>query len=220
MAAPPFAISTGSTLAPRDAPGAGISVRLIPIGDSITQGYLSSDKNGYRLFLHNMLWLAGFESIDFIGSMQEGDNNPDNQHQGLGGGRISGIQARMVNDSILNQHPNIALIHAGTNDMAPDPPDQPCATAPARLGDLIDTVLSSDPEAIVLVAKIIRMNSTAAQMRIQAFNDRVPNIVNVRADHGFKVKIADLSHIGSDVEELLSDGVHPTDLGYGHMAKA
>lgn len=74
----------------------GSNLRILPVGDSITVGVGSSDGNGYRLDLRNMLISAGrfnckqlrsgqgclqglAHTVDFIGSNQNGDNNADNQ---------------------------------------------------------------------------------------------------------------------------------------------
>lgn len=48
------------TLFPGNASTGGpIPLRILPLGDSLTKGYGSSDDNGYRLFLHNLLEEAG-----------------------------------------------------------------------------------------------------------------------------------------------------------------
>lgn len=45
---------------------AKIPLKILPIGDSITQGYRSSDSNGYRLDLFNDLANTGYQ-ITFVG---------------------------------------------------------------------------------------------------------------------------------------------------------
>lgn len=45
---------------------AKVSLKILPIGDSITQGYRSSDSNGYRLDLFNDLENGGYQ-ITFVG---------------------------------------------------------------------------------------------------------------------------------------------------------
>lgn len=49
--------------------GNGIELRIYPLGDSITNGYLSSDDNGYRIGLQRNL--AG-SNVNFVGSKTSG----------------------------------------------------------------------------------------------------------------------------------------------------
>lgn len=46
---------------------AKIPLKILPIGDSITQGYKSSDGNGYRLDLLNDLQNGGYE-VTYVGT--------------------------------------------------------------------------------------------------------------------------------------------------------
>ncbi|KAK3617285.1 hypothetical protein LTR56_025386, partial [Elasticomyces elasticus] len=56
----------------------GVTLRMLPLGDSITWGYLSSDGNGYRLDLENLL---DGNPVEYIGSQQSG-NMADNWNEG------------------------------------------------------------------------------------------------------------------------------------------
>ena len=58
-----------SSLEQRSNVGDGIELRILPLGDSITNGYLSSDNNGYRLPLQRDL--AGSKVL-FVGSKFSG----------------------------------------------------------------------------------------------------------------------------------------------------
>jgi lysophospholipase L1-like esterase len=75
----------------------GFGLSILAIGDSITAGVGSSDKNGYRLALRKllqysqsslmvrliltkqMLTYVDTDTIDFIGTQVNGDGNLDNQ---------------------------------------------------------------------------------------------------------------------------------------------
>ena len=58
-----------SSLAPRDAEY--FTLRVMPLGASITQGYLSSDNNGYRKVLREQLRYSGWP-VNMVGSLADG----------------------------------------------------------------------------------------------------------------------------------------------------
>lgn len=198
----------------RAAVGGGNALRIMPLGDSITEGWLSSDGNGYRLDLRNLLVASGSTNIDFIGSNSNGNNNPDNQHEGFGGYTINQIFTSLKADHYIFQNPNVVLLHAGTNDIWRDPPADPYDGAPARLGSLIDYILCNDPTTVLLVALIIT-NAQAAD-RTSVYNSKLFDIVAPRYKAGYKVRLVDFSSI---TDSDLTDGVHPTDSGYNKMAQ-
>jgi lysophospholipase L1-like esterase len=186
----------------------------MPVGDSITHGYqggsINVDGNGYR----RQLWWNIKDNIKhFVGSQMSG-NLPDPYSEGYDGAIIADI-ATFINGSLSSMRPNVVLIHAGTNDMnRPIDPDN----APERLGAMIDEVVSICPDAAVLVAEIITTNNTAAAELGQTYNAAIPGVVSSRADDGKKVLLVDMSSLLTTDE--LTDGIHPTDEGYGKMADA
>ena len=77
---------TGNTsLFTRDDVAPGIELRILPLGASITAGQGSTDGNGYRLDLQNLL--AGTE-MQYIGSLRSG-TMADNYHEGHSGFTIA-----------------------------------------------------------------------------------------------------------------------------------
>lgn len=58
-----------SSLEPRDAEY--FTLRVMPLGASITQGYLSSDNNGYRKVLREQLRYSGWP-VNMVGSLADG----------------------------------------------------------------------------------------------------------------------------------------------------
>jgi lysophospholipase L1-like esterase len=192
-------------LASRAPLAGGAKLRILPLGDSITHGYLSTGDNGYRQQLWNSL---SENEKDFVGTQPIG-TMPDPDNEGYNGAVISEIMERC--DVALSMRPNVVLIHAGTNDMnRPFEPD----TAPERLGQLIDKVVSVCPDAAVLVAKLVPASGPNTMSRINAFNAEVPVIVSSRVGDGKKVMVVDMDELS--VSELV-DGLHPTDAGYNHM---
>lgn len=112
------------------------------------------------------------------------------------------------------RHPNVVLLHAGTNDLWQEATQEERDGAPQRLGELIESIVCEDYDAIVLVARIVGNNYV--QDRVNVFNAAVPGVAYKYAQLGFKVRVADMSSIqGSQ----LKDGVHPNDAGYQNMAQ-
>lgn len=187
------------------------NVRLMPLGDSITVGVGSSDGNGWRLDLENMLTYAGY-TPDFVGSHDNGTNDPDDQNEGFGGYWIYDILKTVVADQSLYQRPNLVILMAGTNDMTwADTSDTAAyANAPARLGNLIDYVLCEVPDAVVLVGTLIL--NVVHQTEVDTFNSHIPEVVQQRVDQGYKLQIVDQSQVPGPVY------LHPNDDGYKTMA--
>ena len=185
----------------------GVALRILPLGDSITWGFRSSDGNGYRAHLRSSL--AG-NQVTFIGSQRSG-NMDNGQSEGHPGAVISQI-AEFAKQS-TEQRPNVVLLMAGTNDM--NIPTKP-STAPARLDALIDQILSACPDAAIAVAKIPRNSNPDAEARTQTYNTAVGDLVAKHQSAGHKVLLADMYQALSTAD--FDDGLHPNDGGYKKLA--
>jgi lysophospholipase L1-like esterase len=187
------------------------SLRVMPLGDSITAGVQSSDNNGYRDELYNALEDAAREGhVNFVGSVRRGTMS-DRDNEGHPGERIDQI-AGYAECSVPRYQPNVITLHAGTNDF-----DQTykLSTAPRRMKALIEQVLADSPKAVVVVAKVIPTAKPGMQPRIDAFNAKLPGIVSdLRAD-GKHVVLTDTSDV--KVGDGLQDDSHPNDTGYAKL---
>ncbi|KAK6607933.1 hypothetical protein H4I96_04168 [Botrytis cinerea] len=175
------------------------SLRIQPLGNSITFGYLSSDGNGFRLGLRNLLTSAG-NTVQYVGSVRAG-NMSDNFNEGHPGAIISEI-AEYAKLS-LPEDPNLVLLMAGTNDMNNF---NNVTTAPDRLSGLIDEITSMVPNVTVIVAQLTPASNSSVDAAMVAFNSKIPISLLNMMDY---VTVNDLV-----------DGLHPTDYGYQQMAKA
>lgn len=197
--------------APRDTyPQANVStpLRILPIGDSITWGWQPAHQqdgtNGYRLRLLSDLLAAKFDVVDFVGTQHSG-SMADNDNEGHPGYTIS--QIKNVMGPGLEFKPNVVLLHAGTNDLnRAETAEESWADAPKRLGSVIDDVLKVNPDAVVIVAKIIQAANVQTASNLKIYNKVIPSIVEERVQKGFKVTVVDQSVVGAD--ELV-DGLHP-----------
>ncbi|MGW1277814.1 FG-GAP-like repeat-containing protein [Streptomyces tsukubensis] len=184
---------------------------VMPLGDSITQGVGSSHGNGYRDYLRSLLQgRAGI--LDFVGSLAHG-NGPDSQHEGHSGFLIEQVAAD-VESWLYAAKPNVVTLHLGSNDINRN---HEVATAPARLGALMDRILAAAPDVTVLVAGIVPNYRPGVSARVEAFNSALPGLVAARQAQGRKVFQVNIPTLKT---HDLPDGLHPNDNGYKKMARA
>lgn len=89
----------------------------------------------------------------------------------------------------ISSRPNIALVHTGTNDVDRD---YRLSGAPARLKKLIRTIIAYSPRVTVFISQIIPSRSASTMANINAFNSRIPGIVEKLQGEGFKVTLVDI----------------------------
>lgn len=208
LAAALLAAGAVGVAAPAHAESNG-GVRVMPLGDSITDGY--NVPGGYRVRLWQQL-AAGGHTTDFVGS---GVNGPaelgDHDHEGHSGWRIDEIDAR-VTDWLRATNPRTILLHIGTNDINQN---RDLPNAPARLSGLLDRIKALAPTTEVFVATIIPEADAGREAQVRAYNAALPAIV---AAKGSRFHLIDM-HAALGVADL-ADGVHPNAGGYAKMGDA
>ncbi len=220
--------------------------RIVPIGDSITQGqpvHLT-----YRYPLWKMLIDAGVD-FDFVGSINFYDPvNPtidpyrghpfDFDHEGhvfYQTNQLAGNLPRWLlegHNGSGGYMPDIALVHAGTNDALLA---QPTANAVANLTSLITSLQARNPQVKVLLAKIIPIynpldSNQGANSNVNLINAQIDGIAAatdcppgkpearvIVVDHntGFFANHVLPAPNGGDTY----DGVHPSTAGEEKMAR-
>jgi lysophospholipase L1-like esterase len=182
-------------------------VRVMPLGDSITDGY--NVPGGYRVGLWQRL-AAGGHTVDFTGSSVNGPAAlGDHDHEGHSGWRIDQLDANIVG-WLRAQAPRTVLLHIGTNDINQN---FDVANAPARLSALIDRIRATSPGVELFVATITPESDPAREARVRAYNAAIPGIV---AQKGSLTHLVDM-HAALTTADL-ADGVHPNATGYDKMA--
>ena len=184
-------------------------LRIMPVGDSITWGVGSATNSSYRAPLWTTITGAGY-TLDFVGSQRSG-SLPDPDNEGHSGWKINDI-AGVATQRLATYQPNIVLVQIGTNDINGN---DNVASAPDRLGKLIDQIFTAAPNAAVVVSKIILTSSASTNTRIDAFNNALPAIVTARANAGKHVILISQSPLTA---ADMYDGLHPNDSGYKKMA--
>ena len=202
---------TGGAGAFAPCPTTGVC-RILPLGDSITDGL--TVMGGYRIELFRLATAADKE-ITYVGGSQNGPTMVDGvtfprAHEGHSGWTISQIDG-IVPTPALGVNPHIVLLHIGTNDM-----NSATAGAPDRLGALIDQIVTTLPNALLVVSNIIPFPGRSSA--VTTYNAAVPGIVRMRSDAGKHILFVD-QFMGFPATEL-QDGVHPNSAGYARMARA
>ncbi|TDC80420.1 SGNH/GDSL hydrolase family protein [Streptomyces hainanensis] len=209
LAVAPTAIGATTAHAASSDTGAAAGVRVMPLGDSITDGF--NVPGGYRIGLWERL-VAGGQTVDFVGSMSNGPGNlGDRDHEGHSGWTIAGIDAN-VSRWLTTYQPQTILLHIGTNDIYGSDP----GGAPARLRTLVNRITSQLPQAYLFLATITPLPAFDAGVR--AFNAAVPGIVRDQANAGRRVHLVDMYAALTNAD--IADGVHPNATGYNKMAAA
>jgi lysophospholipase L1-like esterase len=204
--------SVVATQAPAQADVPGTSnggVRIMPLGDSITDGVGVSGGGSYRTGLWQRAGAAGV-AVDFVGSASNGPSSlGDHDHEGHSGWRIDQLDANIVN-WMRATNPQTILLHIGTNDIGQN---YDVANAPARLSTLLDHIKAQSATTEVFVAQIIPPLDANNDAKARTFNAALPNIV---AAHGSRYHIVDMHSALTSSD--MADGLHPNASGYDKMA--
>jgi len=199
-------LATGGTAAAESNGG----VRVMPLGDSITEG--TQVPGGYRIGLWQRLSSGGYR-VDFVGSQFNGPSGlGDHDHEGHPGWRIDQIDANIVG-WLRTYTPHTVLLHIGTNDVLQN---FNLSGAPSRLSTLVDHITATVPDAEVFVATIIPLANSGQEANVRTFDATIPGMVASKVNAGRHVHLVDM-HSALTAADLI-DGIHPTAAGYDKMA--
>ncbi|MBN2535039.1 MAG: hypothetical protein JXB88_19315 [Spirochaetales bacterium] len=206
---PPQDITPGPTAVSTPTPTGSTITKIIPLGDSITDGLVVP--GGYRIKLWSSIQNLG-ATIDFVGSQSNGPSElGDKDHEGHSGWRIDQIDSN-INGWMDTYNPRIVLLHIGTNDIGQN---YDIANAPNRLSTLIDKICAKLPgDGKLYVAKIVPLSGQ--DQNINNFNSQIPGIVQNKVNSGKPVYMVDM-YSALTLSDL-QDGVHPNRTGYDKMA--
>jgi lysophospholipase L1-like esterase len=188
------------------------TLKIMPLGDSLTRGQGDPAWNGYRADLDQRFTNLGGLTAEMIGPWTDGSG--DNNHAGTSGARIDQLTvqaAQLMTDYI----PDVVLLMAGTNDVAQqfDLPN-----APLRLRHLIARLQQFQPTVRLYVATIPAFRDPAWKPLVDAYNVGVQDTINWFASD--KVTFVPGHIVGTDPAKDLVPGdlVHLTPCGYAKLA--
>jgi lysophospholipase L1-like esterase len=184
-------------------------IQIMPLGDSITDGY--NVPGGYRINLWGDFQAVGLDAV-FVGSLSNGPPELGSQnHEGHNGWRIDQI-ASQIDGWLDTYQPDLILLHIGTNDILQDHSRD---TMVDRLSALIDQITDDLPGSILTVAMITPLDDPVRNEWVVEYNQLIPDLVAQKAAEGRFVILVDMYDAGV----TLADGVHPTRDGYDAMAE-
>jgi lysophospholipase L1-like esterase len=191
------------------------SVRIMPLGDSIT-----GSPGCWRALLWNQLQNAGYQNIDFVGTLPppgcgiayDGDN------EGHGGYLATNIANQNLLPGWLSAtHPDIVMMHLGTNDIWSNIPPATILTA---FGKLVDQMRAGNPAMKILVAQILPMNPSNCSpcgQRVVNLNAAIPAWASSKSTAQSPITVVD-QWTGFNTGTDTVDGVHPNDAGNRKMS--
>ena len=200
-------------------------VRIMPLGDSITQGitkggdgiYLEEPyQSGYRSYLWDFLNDADYD-IDFVGSQDQGYAlSFDYNHEGYSWWTTQDI-ADHVYGFLANNPCDIILLHIGSNDVSPNQSNSSSVTGLNNILNYIDYYERDYDHPIRVVLTTIIQRSTFHQT-LKDYNSNLRNLANERIANGDKITLIDMEYGAGLNSNSYSDDVHPNYSGYNKMA--
>ena len=214
---------------------AGAVTRIMPLGDSITEGHASGEprqdfKESYRLDLWDQLVNAGYD-VDFVGSLNAGSSIPDfdPDHEGHPGWSDDDILNGRPGEGKLTDwlntfQPDIILLHIGTNDLD---------SSPDGVEAILDEIDAFSPNVWVVLALIINLTccvdtpSCPDCQETMDFNDNVEDMTLDRINnpgnpaYPDKIIIVDME-AGANIDYAeqpagdMWDNWHPYQFGLGY----
>ncbi len=209
--------------------------KVMPIGDSITQGGNGHASWRYRLWFT----LSRFAPVDFVGTRRElfggdGPNNPipgrypfyssafDRDHEAYWGWRATAIEPR-VHAAACATEPDIALILLGTNDVGLDSAAGVPAAAGA-LGRIIDNVRAARPAIRIYVGLPLPIAASSGfasgALHIPGLHQAYAAVVQASQSAASPIHLVDTVFGFEPQVDIQPDGVHPNVFGEQHLADA
>lgn len=193
--------------------------RIMPLGDSITYGHGTTDRNSYRKSLFDQLTTAK-ATFSFVGRVKTGSFAEPN-NEGYPGYRIDN-DAALVNDALVAAAPDIVLVMLGTNDILQN---YDLGHAPDRLQALVVQILDLRPNAKVVVSEVVPIfdypdcsgRTPTCDELAKTYNAAIKTKVDQLRQAGRAVRFV-LVHDKLVKGDYLLDGVHPGDTGAAKIA--
>jgi len=191
--------------------------RIMPLGDSITQGVGSSGaKVGYRQHFWNLL--KSTFSINLVGSLEDGSGF-DNDHEGHPGKKSSYIESNL-SGWLDDARPDIVLFHIGTNDISGN---ESISSIMDNIDNSINKIWLKDARTTILMSTVVpRTDDSNYDNNTSTLNEEIKDLVR-QLKGSNPIILVDQNkafrNIGDWESSLMHpDKLHPNDSGYQVMA--
>lgn len=192
-------------------------VRVMALGDSITQTLDTPQTPSYRWYLYQKLINAGITDFDFVGSQTQTRNNGnppnfnfDQDHEGHSGWRADEIAAS-INGWAQTYQPEVVMLHIGTNDLVQG---QDVSSTIGDIESIIDNLRNAVPNVTILLAQILPLSGHDSD--VDALNAGIATLASQKNLGNSPVILVD-QNSGISTSDL-SDGIHPKSATESTMA--
>ena len=197
-------------------------IRFLPFGDSITAGgYNENDQwkigGGYREFFYKRL-KEDNRYFDVVGSLADGPQNMDRDHEGHSGWSIAQLDA--IAEEVIKRHnPEVVMLMIGTNNIVKN---MNLPQAPQRLLALVRKLSALKPSMRIIVSSLLTTDDVIFNRRVVNFNAAIDALIHEEMKTNANLFWFDAyweSGIGANRVDLI-DGVHPSAIGYQKLGNA
>jgi lysophospholipase L1-like esterase len=219
MAGPLRGAVEHSRLAVRQDATTPVPLRIMSVGASVTFGVGSTTGDSYRKDLRDLLTADGVgftskDTVNFVGTRQNGKDFTDNQVEATSGFVISQI-ANATAAAAPQFLPNLVLVDAGTNNCnsgkaVPD--------AGAQVEAMIRDVYDKSPGSTVVMTTVLVNSKENQDACRRDVNDQYFALAEKLQAEGAKFVLVDMRSAAGPTVSDLADGRHPNDGGYVKMA--
>ena len=186
--------------------------RILPVGDSITEG--GQTFSSYRYPLWEKLFAAGY-LVDFVGSRASESRIGPLRHEGHGG-KNAEFLAAAVNDYFRTNTADILLIHAGHNHTNTEAPVPGILAATEKM---IRTARAANPQVIVLVAQVIPSGKLPKYSYLPVLNGELEKLAARLTSPASPVLAVNMADHFDWRTDTIADQVHPNARGAGKIAQ-
>ncbi len=210
--AAPVPATTTSTASTAPATASTLSysgaIKLMPIGDSLTQG--EAPRSSYRRYLYEQLVAAGYQ-VDFVGSQRSSlAGTFDQDHEGHWFWRAEQILAS-IKDWAIQSRPDVALLMIGSVDTLQG---QSIASTTEEIGKIIDGLRAGNPAVAVFLAQ----PPASTWFDVAPLRAALPALVAAKHSAASPVFLVDQS-TGFDARTDTQDGFNLSESGERKIAQ-
>ncbi|MBA3936440.1 MAG: immunoglobulin domain-containing protein [Planctomycetes bacterium] len=205
-------------------------LKILPLGDSITEGSPGAPTvpdGGYRQALLTLLGSAGYQPVFMGSSIELSGSMTDPYHEGWPGRTIRQIRDDVMPRALVNDDPDLMLLMIGTNDLAWGHKNSTDVTSAINAyAQLLTGIFARKPGITLLVSPILPIDNGSDSAgaanqaaNVTSFNFQLLTLVQSFATAGHAIIwVQGMASFPASGDQV--DGVHPNTAGYAFLANA